>query len=240
MTPLSESRKHMPIDPTSVFKNAVESHEKAIVDGRLFTEMADGTLSAERFRHALKYFYPLVESFPKLMGLCLAKTDTTSAGAEATGWLIHNIQIERRHANWFKDWAIGFGVEEQNFIDGINPPPAMDALNHYLWRQCTYGDLIEAVSSLNYAIEGPTGIWTKRVMQNIDKYHGKDGINVDIDTVRWLRAHAHYDDHHPDEALNVTLMHVTSEQDLARAIKAAQDGMAYYAMAADACYELIS
>jgi pyrroloquinoline quinone (PQQ) biosynthesis protein C len=228
------------ISLAEAFKSTLVPYEKAIVDGRLFTEMANGTLSAEKFRYALKYFFPLVESFPKLMGLCLAKTSATSAGAEASGWLIHNIQIERRHANWFKDWAIGFGVAEQDFIDGISPPPTIDALNHYLWRTCTYGDLIEAVSSLNYAIEGPTGIWTKRVMQNIHKYHGKNGISVNINSVRWLRAHAHYDDHHPDEALGVTLMHVTSEQDLARAIKAAQDSMAYYAMAADACYDLIN
>ena len=223
---------------SKTFRQALLPYERAIVDGRLFSEMAGGELPTGVFRYALKNFYPLIESFPKLMGLCLAKTAASETGAEASGWLIHNIQIERRHANWFRDWAIGFGVNAQDFIDGVSPPPVMDALNHYLWRKCTYGDLVEAVPSLNYAIEGPTGIWTKRVMHNIDLYNGRDGMVVDNDTVRWLRAHAHYDDHHPDEALEVTLMHVTSEHDLNRAIKAAQDGMAYYAMAADACYEL--
>ena len=40
----------------------------------LFVEMGDGSLSLGRFRDALLHFYPLVENFPKYMGLALAKT----------------------------------------------------------------------------------------------------------------------------------------------------------------------
>ena len=40
----------------------------------LFVEMGDGSLSLGRFRDALLHFYPLVEHFPKYMGLALAKT----------------------------------------------------------------------------------------------------------------------------------------------------------------------
>lgn len=220
------------------YKAAVAPFETKIVDGQLFAEMADGTLSMSTFRHALKNFYPLVESFPKLMGLCLAKASSSEQGDQAKNWLIHNIQIERRHANWFKNWAIGFGVDPQNFDHTISPPPMMDALNHFLWRSCTTGDLIEAVSALNYAVEGPTGIWTKRVMKNISMYQVHDNVSVDDKTLKWVRAHAHYDDHHPDEALQIIMSHIASDDDLHRAIKAAQDSMAYYALAADACYEL--
>jgi len=223
---------------SKMFKEALEPHERAIIDGRLFSEMASGALATNIFRYALKNFYPLVESFPKLMGLCLAKASATGHGTSASGWLIHNIQIERRHAEWFRDWAIGFGVPVREFEQGVRPPPAMDAINHFLWRSCTYGDLVEAISSLNYAVEGPTGVWTKSVMKNIEIYGEREGIKIDADTLRWLRAHAHYDDHHPDEALEITLMHVRNKTDLDRAIRAAQDGMSYYAMAADACYEL--
>ena len=78
---------------SKTFRQALLPYERAIVDGRLFSEMASGELPTGVFRYALKNFYPLIESFPKLMGLCLAKTAASETGAEASGWLIHNIQI---------------------------------------------------------------------------------------------------------------------------------------------------
>ena len=56
------------------FWQALVPYKDQVVEHPLFVEMGEGTLAPERFRDALLHFYPLVENFPKYMGLALAKT----------------------------------------------------------------------------------------------------------------------------------------------------------------------
>ncbi|MEP4371951.1 MAG: iron-containing redox enzyme family protein, partial [Alloalcanivorax venustensis] len=100
----------------------------------LFVEMGDGSLSLGRFRDALLHFYPLVEHFPKYMGLALAKTrpGLYPGHEETKNWLIGNIKIEQRHAYWYQDWAAGFGLDTER-LEHTRPPAAMDAVNQFLW-----------------------------------------------------------------------------------------------------------
>ena len=172
------------------------------------------------------------------MNLCVAKAPDTEQGRIAKSWLAHNIKIERRHAQWYRDWAIGFGVSEKIFEKPINPPPEIDAVNNFLWRVCTYGSLVEAVAGLNYAIEGPTGVWTRLVYPNIKRFENRDGVGLDSKSLLWLRAHAVYDEVHPEEALEIIKTLAKSDNDRKGAIRAAKSGMDYYAMAAEACYTL--
>ncbi len=51
----------------------------------------------------------------------------------ARQWLMENINIERRHALWYQQWAVDFGVLPEAFANPILPPPEMDAINNYLW-----------------------------------------------------------------------------------------------------------
>ncbi|MDP2226014.1 MAG: iron-containing redox enzyme family protein [Moraxellaceae bacterium] len=203
----------------------------------LFAEMGAGNLSLERFRRALLNFYPLVGNFPHYMALTLAKTvDITQPGMLASrDWLINNIRIEQRHLYWYRDWATGFGISPAA-LDTVRPPAAMDAVNHYLWNTNTRGTVAEGLAATNLAIEWATGDWTVSVVSGMKKYAARGEATIDRRTMAWLRAHAHYDDAHPHEAMELIKQLCVSEAQQAQAFAAAERGMEYYLLALDDCY----
>lgn len=212
----------------------------AIAHHPLFAEMASGNLSPSKFRQALLNFYPLVGNFPHYMGLTLARAHAVGRPGilAARDWLINNIRIEQRHLYWYRDWAGGFGISAAE-LDTVCPPAAMDAINHYLWSINQRGSIAEGIAATNLAIEWATGDWTRSVVRGMRCYAERGEANVDRRTMAWLRAHAHYDDAHPYEAMELIkrLCHDDTEQQ-ARAFAAARRGMEYYLLALDACYAL--
>lgn len=211
-----------------------------IVDGPLFSEMAAGCLSMARFRYGLLNCYPLIEDFPAYMGRAIQKVP---GGREprndmARNWLMVNISIERMRTIWYRQWAVDFGVPEAAFDSRIVPPPEVDALNNYLWRVVDQGSLAECIAAVNFAVEGPSGEWTKRVKPNIRAYADRDGVRFTRGTTMWINAHARYDDKHTPEALEIMKAFATTEQEQERVMLAARRSMDYYAMAADACYHM--
>lgn len=177
--------------------------KQAIVDHPLFRGMGEGTLDVATFRHALLNFYPLVENFPKYMALNLAKVRLAEPGHEAAkNWLIDNIKIEQRHAYWYEDWAQGFGIERQTLVEVV-PPPAMNAINEYLWEVGHNGALEEGIAATNIAIEWATGEWSQYVVQGMRHYQSRGEMAPSRRTMAWLKAHATYDDLHPYEAMEL-------------------------------------
>ena len=172
------------------------------------------------------------------MELSLEKIPDTEAGAKADAWIRNNIRLERKHADWYRDWAVGFGVPASEFEREVYPPAEFDTVNNFLWRICTYGSIVEILAGPNYAIEGPTGIWSRQMYKNVKRFKGAEGVDLSDKTLVWLRAHSIYDDHHPAEALELIKLLATTEEDKAKALGAAIHAMTYYAMAAEACYEL--
>ena len=124
----------------------------------LFIDMANGKLSLACFRLALLNFYPLVAHFPSYMALALSKaTDFTQPGVtESRDWLIQNIKIEERHLNWYREWAVGFGLTVDE-LDRVTPPVEMNAVNHFLWNMNYRSSLAECLAATNLAIEWATG-----------------------------------------------------------------------------------
>jgi pyrroloquinoline quinone (PQQ) biosynthesis protein C len=218
----------------------LEPYTRRITEHSYFESMADGTLGIEQFRWGLVYFYPLIESFPKYMALNLAKVPAGSSrwNERARHWLISNIHQERVHTSWWKQWAKGFGVGADVLGDEVHPPPSMDAINSYLWRVCTHGSLAEGMSATNFAVEGPTGQWTRSVKEGLAKYRDVSGIDINDKTVAWVVEHADYDDLHPHEALEIIKAYATTPDEQARVKRAAQRAMEYYRMALDACFRL--
>lgn len=205
----------------------------------LFSEMAVGELSLARFRHALLNFYPLVGNFPHYMGLTLAKSYQTSVPGvlETRDWLINNIKIEQRHLYWYRDWAMGFGISAEA-LDTVTPPAAMDAVNHYLWHINQRGSIAEGLAATNLAIEWATGDWTMSVVSGMKIYAERGEARIDRRSMAWLRAHAHYDDAHPYEAMELVKRLCGEDTELQkRAFAAATRGMEYYLLALDDCYE---
>ena len=220
------------------FWNALVPLKDRVVEHPLFVEMGQGSLSLERFRDALLHFYPLVENFPKYMGLALAKTRAGRLpGHEDTkNWLIGNIKIEQRHAYWYQDWAAGFGLDLHR-LENTTPPPAMDAVNQFLWTTGHQGTLEESIAATNLAIEWATGEWSQRVVAGVKHYADQGRAEINRHTMAWLRAHASYDDAHPHEAMELIKRLAVDEPARQRAFTASRRGLEYYLLALDDCYK---
>lgn len=221
------------------FLSAVEPYQERVLNSPFCVEMAKGTLPMRKFRAGLLYFYPLIEAFPKYMGLTLAKIDQeeTRRNNAAREWLLQNINIERKHTLWFRQWAIDFGVSRKD-LKKVVPPPEIDAVNNYLWRVVHGGSLAESLAAVNFGIEGPSGVWSKRAQKKIETYKKRKGVKFRKGTLLWINAHADYDDKHPKEALELIKMFARTREERERVTLAAQRSMAYFAMAADAIYSL--
>ena len=219
------------LDNLLPYKNRISEHP-------FFVDMASGKLTLNSFRFALLNFYPLVAHFPSFMGLALSKaTQFSESGiTETRNWLIQNIKVEERHLNWYRDWAGGFGLSVDE-LDHVQPPAAMNAINHFLWNINTRGHLAECLAATNLAIEWATGDWSTKVFAGISAYTSHPEVNINKRSLAWLRAHAHYDDIHPYEAMELIkrlCMHDPVMQQ--KAFEAAKEGLAYYELALDACY----
>lgn len=218
----------------------LKPYEKRVVGHQLFRDINSRKLSVKQFRGALVNFYPLIENFPKYMALNLAKVPAGGAvwSRRARYWLIKNINQERLHAGWWKEFARGFGVAPRQLEAEIFPPAEMDAINNYLWHVCTHGSLAEGISAANFAVEGPTGVWTKLVSKGIKGYEGLEGTRLTPKSLEWITAHADYDDRHPHEALEIVKAFAKTEAERERVKLAARRSLEYYALALDACYKL--
>ena len=215
------------------FKNRISEHP-------FFRDMASGELKLECFRYALLNFYPLVAHFPSYMALALSRaTDFASPGVtETRDWLIQNIKVEERHLTWYRDWAGGFGLSVEQ-LDAVQPPAAMNAVNHFLWHTGLKATLPECLAATNLAIEWATGDWSKQVYAGVKSYMSHPDVNINKRSLAWLRAHAHYDDLHPYEAMELIKRMCNHSPELqTKAFHAAREGLAYYELALDDCYKL--
>jgi pyrroloquinoline quinone (PQQ) biosynthesis protein C len=82
-----------------------------------------------------------------------------------------------------------------------------------------------------------TGIWTRGVEKPFRGYAAQ-GVTIDHRSMMWLKAHARYDDDHPEEALEIIKSHVdASSAEPARVTAAARRSLQLYARAVQACCE---
>ena len=217
-----------------------QAYQQRITTHRLFEEFKKGLLTVRQSQGALINFYPLINTFPQYMALSLSKVpeENSPRNRYTRNWLITNIGQERLHGAWWRQFAAGFKVDAAIFDEEIVPPPEMDAINHYLWRICTYGTLAEGIAASNFAVEGATGQWTKSIHGSFGKYQGVQGVEIDKRTLRWVAAHADYDDRHPFEALEIMKAFATTKEEQKRVSHATVRTLEYYELALDACYEM--
>jgi pyrroloquinoline quinone (PQQ) biosynthesis protein C len=102
--------------------------------------------------------------FPQFLALNLLKCSHGSQPAlnAARGWLIKNLRIEQRHAEWYRDWAECAGILQKTLFEG-HIPAAMTAITDWCWHICESGSLVEGLAATNFAIEGVTGDWSEKV-----------------------------------------------------------------------------
>ncbi len=198
-----------------------EESGKAVANHEAWHLFSDGTVQPEQHHALLIGFWPLIEKFPHFLALSLLKC---SYGRDpvvntARSWLTRNIRVEQKHAEWYKDWAQSAGVPLDRLYDGPRPAAAT-AITDWCWYVCESGELAEAMAATNYAVEGVTGEWT-RVIAASEKYKELFTESERRKAMRWIHAHATYDDSHPVEALGIIagLVGQDPEQATVRRIK---------------------
>ena len=150
-------------------------------------------------------------------------------------FLIDNLRVEKRHANQWMDMAEGFGVPTGDLSETVIIPE-VEALTHWMWSVTNRGTFVEAVSAANFSIEGVTQGIATRIVKGFSKYHGSEGVDLGNKAYHWMEAHAHYDDIHPYEALEIIKLHARSEELQQKVIHAAQRSLEYLFRALEACY----
>jgi len=218
----------------------LEPYEKRVVNSRIFEDAANGKLSERLSQNATISFYPLVETFPKFLKLNLAKVPSGNSerNRQTRCWLLSNIQQEKLHARWWRHMGHNFGVPVQTFDRDITPPQEIEAITDYLREICADGTLPESIAAANYAVEGPTGKWTKKVREGFLKHRFVGKFEVTKTGLEWIEAHASYDDMHPIEALEIVKWFATTREEQQRVRQAAKQALEYYALALETCYRL--
>jgi pyrroloquinoline quinone (PQQ) biosynthesis protein C len=174
-----------------------------VVAHEIFQRMHAGVLSPVAMRCFLASFWPVIEQFPQYMAMNLLKVQygLGSSHAMARKYLIRNIRVEQNHVEYWIDWSQGHGLSRDDLLSGGRSNSA-DALSHWCWHTCERDPLAVAMAATNYAIEGTTGDWAAFVCGS-SAYELGFADEARKQAMKWLRVHAHYDDTHPWEALEI-------------------------------------
>jgi pyrroloquinoline quinone (PQQ) biosynthesis protein C len=182
---------------------STDRQKARIVHHDFFALMREARLPRPAMRSFLIGAWPTIEQFPNFMAINLRKLGVGNSPGEdlARRFLIHNIRVEQKHADLWVDWgrSVNLSLEDLKAADGLEVP---NTLTHWCWYVCETASTAAAIAATNYAVEGLTGEWSSLVCS---KTTYADSLPEDIRAcaTRWLRVHAHYDDAHPWEALDV-------------------------------------
>lgn len=181
---------------------ALRERKERVSGHRLFQQMRDVVLPPRATCNFFVRVWPVIDQFAQYMGRNLAKLEYGTPGHDlARTFLTRNIRVEQSHADYWMQWAVASGVSRETVLGGAEAS-ASAALWHWCWYVCDREPLAVAMAATNYAIEGVTGEWAHQVCsgdryaQSLPEARRKSGM-------RWLRAHARYDDSHPWEALEI-------------------------------------
>jgi pyrroloquinoline quinone (PQQ) biosynthesis protein C len=184
------------VEDTAAAKARVVQHD-------VFQLMRDAELPLEALRRFLIGVWPTIELFPQFMAKNLTKVRNGRSRGEdmARRYLMQNLRVEQKHADYWVDWAAAAGLTRDDLRRGDAPSP-MHALAHWCWHTCDSDPLPVAIAATNYAVEGATGEWACLVCA-VDTYERSLPEATRKAAMKWLRVHAHYDDTHPWEALEI-------------------------------------
>ncbi len=187
-------------------QDIVEETEKsaqAVAKHEAWVRFSDGSIPQSKHHALLMGFWPLIERFPQYLALNLLKCSygEHQGLSKARGWLIKNLRIEQRHAEMYRDWAECAGIPRKQLF-GAHRPAASTAVTDWCWHVCEADGLSEGMAATNYAIEGVTGEWTQMVWESPD-YKLFFSEEERKRAMKWIQAHAAYDDKHPVEALDI-------------------------------------
>jgi pyrroloquinoline quinone (PQQ) biosynthesis protein C len=210
----------------------IEPYRLAILTCPLVQEASNGILPLGVMQSWMIQLYPFIETFPHWIALNIAKTEDASS----RGFMIDNIRVEKRHAEQWVNMAQGFGAAP-NVLRTVIPLPEVDALTHWLWSINTKGSLAEGVAATNYAIEGITHDIAMLTVKGFPAYARYEEVRLNKKTYGWMAAHAHYDDMHPIQAMEVVKRYTTTPEQIRKVRFAIQRSLEYMLLALTACYQ---
>ena len=182
---------------------AAQPAKETVVNHELFARLREGSLKPPELYQFFVGGWPVIEQFPQYMAvnLCKVKYGRSVAETMARRYLMRNIRVEQNHADHWVDWAAASGISVDDLFSG-EVPVESQALNHWCWHTCKRDSLATSMAATNLAIEGATGEWSAIVCGS-DVYEQSLAPEVRKKGMRWLKMHAHYDDTHPWEALEI-------------------------------------
>lgn len=213
-----------------------EPYKMRVVHHELFAAIRDARLPAVAMQNFLVGAWPTIEQFPQFMAMNLKKLNAGNSVGEdlARRYLIHNIRVEQKHADYWIDWAhsVDLTIEDLKAGTRLETPAA---LTHWCWYVSDRASLAVAMAATNYAVEGVTGEWACLICSETT-YADSLPSKLRGPAMRWLRVHAEYDDDHPWEALEIiaTLLgHQPSAVDIEAVAHAIRATYVYTAMGLD-------
>ncbi|MEO7580322.1 MAG: iron-containing redox enzyme family protein [Massilia sp.] len=182
---------------------SAESAKHKVVTHELFQMIKEARLPTGAMYQFFVSGWPVIEQFPQYMAvnLCKVKYGRSVAENMARKYLMKNIRVEQNHADHWVDWAVASGVSSEELLHA-DVPVESQALNHWCWHSCERDSLATSMAATNLAIEGATGEWST-IICGSDAYENTFDPETRKKGMRWLKMHAHYDDTHPWEALDI-------------------------------------
>ena len=177
--------------------------KERVVKHAIFAMMREAKLPLPQVQRLLTGIWLTIERFPQFMAMNLQKMHVgNSLGADmARRFLIQNIRVEQKHAEYWLAWAKATGLS-LNDLKFANNCIEEQALAHWCWYISAQPSLVVGIAATNYAVEGATGEWSGFVCSK-DDYAKSFPESCRSSAMRWLRVHAEYDDIHPWEALDI-------------------------------------
>jgi pyrroloquinoline quinone (PQQ) biosynthesis protein C len=212
--------------------------KQTVIGHPIFAAMREARLEQRQAEAFLVNGWPVVEQFPQYMAMNLQKVRYGHSRGEdlARRYLTRNIRVEQNHADYWVDWAAAHDVSKRALLKASGPSMAY-ALSHWCWKSSGGDPLAASIAATNFAIEGVTGEWSTFVCSS-DTYANSFPVAMRRKAMRWLSLHAHYDDAHPWEALEIvaTLLGNAPGVDEVQAVKRSiQMSYEYFKMSLDCC-----
>lgn len=218
----------------------VKPYWDEMLNGEFVESVTHARLSVPEMQGWILQLYPFIHSFPKFLAEALIKVEDDASRS----FLIDNIRVEKAHAEHWIWMGIGFGLKRDEMLDLVdgNRPVLRDvqSLTDWLWYVNTKGSLAEAVAATSFAIEGITGAMATKAYLGFESYRSRPGVDMSPKTYKWMREHAHYDDEHPEIALEIVKRYATTERMQTKVMLAAKRSLQLLHLAFNTSYRAYS
>jgi pyrroloquinoline quinone (PQQ) biosynthesis protein C len=189
---------------------------ETLLDGsEVATALESGTLPHSKVQNIIHQYWQIVSSFPDYLGILSERMATGNRLEKAAKtWVDMNITEEGNHKEMWYRLAEESGVSRES-LDGLIPNNAIKTLHERLVYSAKESEIPYALGDISVAIEGITGVATRRFHKGILRIHESSmGKSLSESGGAWLDVHDELDyDKHPLQAFGlITRLHSDCKQ----------------------------